>query len=202
MLIPSSACHKTCTNEQLTSEEETEVRRAMDESLNRLKAIESETARLQDRLIVLRHSKKDAEGFIKSHQNLVSPVRRLLPEILQEIFCQSLPVAHNPVLSLEETPLLLGRVCSQWRQIAYSTPALWSSLHVVAAPLTFPRAKVRLEAFSAWLARSGTLPLSISLSNAIESRELQYHFPPYFDLIASTLDDGRIFISNLNPGIR
>ncbi|EKM75406.1 hypothetical protein AGABI1DRAFT_16326, partial [Agaricus bisporus var. burnettii JB137-S8] len=107
-----------------------EVRRVMGRTLKKLGAVEMEITRLQDRLIGLGQRKQDAERFIEVHEGFLSPIRRLVPEILQEIFWLCLPVAHNSVLSAKEAPLLLGRVCSQWRRIAYSTPKLWCSLHI------------------------------------------------------------------------
>ncbi|XP_006455720.1 hypothetical protein AGABI2DRAFT_210234, partial [Agaricus bisporus var. bisporus H97] len=135
----SSDHTKLRTNAALTKEAETEVRRAMGRTLKKLGAVEMEIAGLQDRLVVLGQRKQDTKSFIEAHQRLLSPIRQLLPEILQEIFWQCLPVAHNSVLSAKEAPLVLGRVCSQWRRIAYSTPKLWCSLHIAIPPLTYSR---------------------------------------------------------------
>ncbi|KAJ7916895.1 hypothetical protein B0H13DRAFT_1485496, partial [Mycena leptocephala] len=58
-----------------------------------------------------------------------SPVRRLSPDVLHEIFPASLPKHWNRVTSTKEAPLILGRICSAWRTLALSTPVLWASLH-------------------------------------------------------------------------
>ncbi|EKM75403.1 hypothetical protein AGABI1DRAFT_46506, partial [Agaricus bisporus var. burnettii JB137-S8] len=118
------------TNTGLTKETEAEVRRAMGQTLKKIDAVGIEIARLQDRLVLLCQKKRDTAKFIEAHEGLLSPIRRLIPEILQEIFWLCLPVAHNSVLSAEEAPLLLGQVCHRWRQVAYSTPKLWCSLHI------------------------------------------------------------------------
>ncbi|KAF7759691.1 hypothetical protein Agabi119p4_11386 [Agaricus bisporus var. burnettii] len=162
---------------------EAEVRRVMGRTLKKLEAVEMEIAGLQDRLIVLGQRKQDTESFIEVHEGFLSPIRRLVPEILQEIFWLCLPVAHNSVLSAEGAPLVLGRVCSQWRRIAYSTPKLWCSLHITVPPLTYPQARAMFEASEAWIARSGILPLSISISNAKWMQMSMDQFRPYFELI-------------------
>ncbi|PPQ65811.1 hypothetical protein CVT26_000396 [Gymnopilus dilepis] len=82
-------------------------------------------------------------------------------------------------------PLLLSRVCRRWRRVAYSTSLLWTSLHISlpdqpqesggaleheqeevtnAAMLPYTRkAASHQMALKAWLSRTGTFPLSISL---------------------------------------
>ncbi|KAJ6508384.1 hypothetical protein C8R45DRAFT_967225 [Mycena sanguinolenta] len=93
---------------------------------------------------------------------------RLIPqEILQEIFISCLSTKHNALIDHNEAPLLLGRVCRYWRSVAYhSTPMLWSSIHIplsgyLNAP---PNVLLELERFiGAWLERSATCPLSVSL---------------------------------------
>jgi hypothetical protein len=67
-----------------------------------------------------------------------------------------------------ETPVLLGRVCRGWRKIAYATPELWASIHLVAPPVDFSESAIspgdiRLMAMEEWLARSAVCPLSISI---------------------------------------
>lgn len=57
-------------------------------------------------------------------------------------------------------PLLLGAVCRTWRDIAWSTPRLWTSLTV---HVDFARQPTQTRLTQEWLARSGKLPLSIRL---------------------------------------
>ncbi|TDL14949.1 hypothetical protein BD410DRAFT_703860, partial [Rickenella mellea] len=55
--------------------------------------------------------------------NTKHPIRDLLPELLSEIFVYSVR-AGNPCES--EAPINVSAVCKAWRQIAISTPRLWS----------------------------------------------------------------------------
>ncbi|KAJ3560142.1 hypothetical protein NP233_g11026 [Leucocoprinus birnbaumii] len=138
------------------------------EALAREQVLEADILRLCDLSRKLSRERQGLAVVIEQYQNLVSPMNRLPDDILQEIFNHSLPMAHNAIMSVQQAPLLLGRVCSRWRVVAYSTPQLWTSIRIVAShsgPFKNPeeRSRVRLEAVTSWLSRSCTLPLSISL---------------------------------------
>ncbi|KAJ7111850.1 hypothetical protein C8R44DRAFT_882897 [Mycena epipterygia] len=117
-----------------------------------------EVARMQGLLDQCQRLRESMEA----HQALVSLARRLPEDIIREIFLACLPSSRNAVMSAREAPLLLGQVCSSWRKIAFSTPQLWSSLHVVVPNVS--RLPQLTGAVDDWLARSGVLPLSITLA--------------------------------------
>ncbi|KAJ6569062.1 hypothetical protein B0H19DRAFT_1065840 [Mycena capillaripes] len=54
-------------------------------------------------------------------------------------------------------PLVLSGVCAQWRDIAFSMPALWTHIEIV-------RRGEKLELFKRWLARTDTQPISVRMS--------------------------------------
>ncbi|KAF9450500.1 hypothetical protein P691DRAFT_810177 [Macrolepiota fuliginosa MF-IS2] len=158
-----------------TPEEASDIKIGLMGSEERLCALELQIGHFQDRLDELSMGKERLSIDIAKYRSILAPVRRLIPEILQEIFYHCLPTCHNGTMSNRDTPLLLGRVCSQWRQVAYSTPRLWTSIHIV-IPATEPYSpaaptdnSVMLSAVSSWLSRSGVLPLSISLSSSVYS---------------------------------
>ncbi|KAJ7635837.1 hypothetical protein DFH06DRAFT_1479106 [Mycena polygramma] len=91
---------------------------------------------------------------------LASPIRRMPPEILQEIFVACIPTRHFPIMDASCAPLLLGRVCRAWRAISLSTPVLWSAVHVAVKRNPTDEAAEKLRV---WLQRSGDYPLSISI---------------------------------------
>ena len=93
-------------------------------------------------------------------------VRQLPPDVTSTIFEFCLPdFTGPPLLAFTKEnlsfPLSLGAICSYWRDIAWSTPSLWSSLVVRVTSKHDPHiiAGVAQE----WLARSGQLPLSIRI---------------------------------------
>ncbi|KAF8870917.1 hypothetical protein BD779DRAFT_1680743 [Infundibulicybe gibba] len=55
-------------------------------------------------------------------------VSDLPPEILGEIFLHCLPPGEWGSFSARDAPLLLIKVCCSWREVALSTPSLWSRL--------------------------------------------------------------------------
>lgn len=58
--------------------------------------------------------------------------QHFLPELLGQIFEECLPDFGDQrisrISSASQAPLKLGRVCSHWRQVALSTPALWDRI--------------------------------------------------------------------------
>jgi len=166
MASPETIQHKLYTNALPTKEETAIIRTELTSLLARAMSLEEKILQLQSKHNELICQKARISVFVESHQALLAPIRQLLPEILQEIFYHCLPTAHNSLMSDKEAPLLLGRVCRRWRQIVYSTPKLWASIHIIGSPSTHPSHALdvaRREAISSWLSRSGGLPLSISM---------------------------------------
>ncbi|KAK7035935.1 hypothetical protein R3P38DRAFT_610643 [Favolaschia claudopus] len=85
-----------------------------------------------------------------------SRILDLPPEITAQIFIHCLPLDLDPP-SLLTAPLLLGQICTQWRTIAWQTPALWTALKVDSA-------RIPITLVEGWLGRAGTLPLSLAIA--------------------------------------
>ncbi|KAJ7253484.1 hypothetical protein C8J57DRAFT_1137234 [Mycena rebaudengoi] len=118
-------------------------------------------ARMQKLLEDLTHKHDDLTEFIDAHVALVSPARRLPVDVVREIFVASLPANRNCAISAKESPLLLCAICQSWRHLALSTPQLWASIHIVARSNN--ETERMIHTVHTWLARSGALPLSMSL---------------------------------------
>ena len=99
-------------------------------------------------------------------------VRQLPPDVMSNIFEFCLPDITDHQFQLFSspaemkkkygnlfTPLSLGAICVYWRDIAWSTPSLWSSM-LVCDPGDYNICVVTGIAQD-WLARSGRLPLFI-----------------------------------------
>lgn len=129
-----------------------------------IKRLNTEIAKLQEALNTLTSQRDKIQEVVDSHRALLSPIRRIPPEVLQLIFGFCLDSRRNPVMHHCEAPLLLGRICSKWREIAMmKTPELWSSIHIAVPPL---QRLLRLDPVHVveWLNRSGkTRPLDISI---------------------------------------
>ncbi|KAJ7765761.1 hypothetical protein B0H16DRAFT_1524297 [Mycena metata] len=144
----------------------------------RLKRIDEESA-------VLQRERDFLATSIDAHKALITPVRRLPLDIIQEIFLACLPAHRNCVMSATEAPVLLGRICSLWRAISLNMPRLWTRINVVqpyrqhwtpSDMLANAKGAQRVEVLKTWLGRSGELPLSISLV-AINPQSIQALLP-------------------------
>ncbi|CAA7270708.1 unnamed protein product [Cyclocybe aegerita] len=97
------------------------------------------------------------------------PVNKLPPELVSRVFTLCMfageePLPYYPFLNplpyVTQPPLLLGTVCKRWRDIAWSTPRLWTRLNLYLDPSIVDWQTLMTQE---WLARSGSLPLSIRL---------------------------------------
>ncbi|KAJ7493412.1 hypothetical protein B0H11DRAFT_2006298 [Mycena galericulata] len=112
-----------------------------------------------------------------------APINRfaltLPPELTSEIFLHCLPDDTKFILpEPASAPLLLCRICRQWRRIALATPGLWASLYIDLAwffpeypglpgPTSLPGpADIDLGAFFRdWLSNARGMPLSLQVED-------------------------------------
>ncbi|KAJ6484832.1 hypothetical protein C8R45DRAFT_1214769 [Mycena sanguinolenta] len=135
---------------------------------------EAELVRL-DRLIEsLAAQRGRIKSYVEPHRALISHPRRLPQDIVEEIFLHCLP-RKNAVMSVREVPLLLGRVCSAWRSIAFSMPRLWTSVHIPIAFIT--SSEMKQTAMIEWLERSAPFPVALSLVGVSGSRGAPSNHP-------------------------
>ncbi|KAF9039208.1 hypothetical protein BJ165DRAFT_1496831 [Panaeolus papilionaceus] len=109
------------------------------------------------------------EQQISNLKSLVSPLRRLPPELLQEIFLigaaqQNInkfiffDVVHGEPVS----SWAVAGVCRKWRNVALSTPELWNVLpHLTFERVNFHAHKLQYSKFEFLLRYSGNLPLHL-----------------------------------------
>ncbi|KAJ7187134.1 hypothetical protein C8R46DRAFT_981420, partial [Mycena filopes] len=90
---------------------------------------------------------------------LRDPVGKLPLELSSEIFLHCLPRRSWQKPRAGDAPQLFLNISARWSNIALSTPALWSTIH-----LDFNGA----DALRSWLGRARNYPLSISLRGALD----------------------------------
>ncbi|KAJ7353564.1 hypothetical protein DFH08DRAFT_1077676 [Mycena albidolilacea] len=120
-----------------------------------------ELTRIDEHIRELTTQRDQIQAYVDSHKALISHPRRIPPDIVREIFVACLPSDRNAVMSAQEAPLLLCRICSAWRTIALLTPRLWASLHVPISYITGNES--RTPAASEWLQRSAACSISLSV---------------------------------------
>ncbi|KAJ6498734.1 hypothetical protein C8R45DRAFT_1093036 [Mycena sanguinolenta] len=142
-----------------------QIKAFLSEPCLKLKNLDEEIAVMRKALEKLTAERDNLSMYVEAHKALLSPVRRLPLDIIGAIFMACLPTHRNCVMSAQEAPM----------------PRIWSRFHLVEPTPSISvsseaySAKVaqRLEAVDAWLQRSGTCPLSISLESKLEHTALQ-----------------------------
>ncbi|KAF7986270.1 hypothetical protein HWV62_35190 [Athelia sp. TMB] len=160
--VPVSSIY-TRNNAPLDPEEETKVRSA-------LLLADRETARINKALLqlkaaqdTLRNQRDLLEVFSSTYAPLVSVLRRLPREILADIFLYLRPDEQSfDSPDLRRTVMLPSHVCRRWREIALSTPELWTTVIFVITPEV--DIKRKLDCAKAWITRGRQHFLSVSIS--------------------------------------
>ncbi|KAF8965547.1 hypothetical protein BDZ97DRAFT_2074595 [Flammula alnicola] len=116
--------------------------------------------------MVTRYKIGQAAKFIHAHEAIISPIRRITPEILQEIFSFILehPIRVPYRRVTRDLPWTPSQVCQSWRATALSLPSLWNHLPTVdATRLTKTKTKLQLEVLNELLRRSANTLLSVHI---------------------------------------
>ncbi|KAK7037529.1 hypothetical protein VNI00_011021 [Paramarasmius palmivorus] len=141
-----------------------------DEFVQELATLDAELEALNARLESVARRKEEIRGKYQAARAAsgLSLVQKLPTEILQSIFshCNLTPFSIGRA---SEGPILFGRICRKWRNVALGTPELWRSIHIVLPSAEYPsdrniasRSEGLREGVKMWLSRAGELPLRIS----------------------------------------
>ena len=115
---------------------------------------------------VTRHKIQQTSHFIQQHRGVVSRLRILPPEILQDIFLSFAGTRMEAQWTIvTDLPWVLGQVCRTWRQNALALSSLWSHLPTMdLSTQTIPiREKSQLECIEELLRRSRSARLDVYL---------------------------------------
>ncbi|KAJ7354446.1 hypothetical protein DFH08DRAFT_854886 [Mycena albidolilacea] len=184
MLPPDSIspfADKLGTNYVPSEAEIKDIRGLLIDPTEELGRIQAQIDEMEVFVCQLKAKHSSLKTAIDAHEALISPVRRAPDDVLREIFLACLPIEHNTLMDPSEAPILLGRICRHWRAVAHTTPMLWSSIYIPLPDLPDHDPSTRLEVVSwslwnvveQWFERSGTCPLTVSLS---DSTEYAYEF--------------------------
>lgn len=150
-----------------TEYESMQVAEMISEEESRFKELDREftAARAVFERLELQHS-KCASGLLK-HRPILSPIRRVPPEIVREIFLHVVDLElENPSYGSLKAPLLLGHISSVWRQISLEFPKLWTHVLISFNNKNYKRMMIRAKA---WLDRAKALPLSLTVCPEAET---------------------------------
>ncbi|KAJ7272837.1 hypothetical protein C8J57DRAFT_260219 [Mycena rebaudengoi] len=124
-----------------------------------------EISRVRAILETLERKRKSLEVYQERYRSVLSPVRKLPPEILQTIFliCRG----SDPRLLLP----VVDQVCHRWREVALQTPELWAIVSIGRTRFTYTQRNSDLVAL--FLERSAARMVSLTIWNPVDPRLLQ-----------------------------
>ncbi|KAJ7173437.1 hypothetical protein C8R46DRAFT_115013, partial [Mycena filopes] len=96
---------------------------------DRILSIDDEILRLRGKLERLAEERLSVSKYRAQHRAILSPLRRMPPEILGHIFSSTLLAPHKAletVVSVEESPWSLSHVSRYWRAVALAESSMWS----------------------------------------------------------------------------
>jgi len=97
----------------------------------RLASLDDEISRLRDRLKQLDEERSSLTIYRARNRAILSPLRRMPPEVLGDIFSWTLPPIRDgdrARFDLDDSPWVLTHISTRWRAIALATPSLWSRI--------------------------------------------------------------------------
>ncbi|KAJ7036638.1 hypothetical protein C8F04DRAFT_1257864 [Mycena alexandri] len=99
-----------------------------------MERVDDEITRLRQRLAQLEDRKTALSLHLARNKAILSPLRRMPPELLLEIFSWTLPsilfLRRQDQFDVTDVPWILGHISSNWRAVALSSPSLWSVVAV------------------------------------------------------------------------
>ena len=100
--------------------------------------------------------------FLLRKFNELSPTARIPLDILIEIFQIACKPVYDGYRSKQAvTPLFIGSICRLWRDIAWSTPLLWSTIFL---DISREHHDTQIELLRNWLLNARSAPLRIKLT--------------------------------------
>ncbi|KAF7342652.1 hypothetical protein MSAN_02022200 [Mycena sanguinolenta] len=106
------------------------VQHIVNETNVRLASLDKEISGLKDHLRKLEKKRQTLSDYKAQHMGILSPLRRMPPEILGEIFSWPQQSTFAVFRPKENCPWILTHVCSRWRAVALSLPSLWSLITI------------------------------------------------------------------------
>ncbi|KAL0569358.1 hypothetical protein V5O48_012609 [Marasmius crinis-equi] len=166
-LFPSPFSHVLHTNYFPSKQEAQMMDSLLQEPQQRLDDLNAHITRLEETLERVRGERDTLRTHIEDHRALLSPFRRFPEDVLREIFAWCLN--PYPIRSAAHAPLLLTTICRYWREIALTTPRLWSSIHIFIPQFRNVQRfeeliSQRIAGVDRWLRHSGDMPLTLSIA--------------------------------------
>ncbi|KAE9395243.1 hypothetical protein BT96DRAFT_885831 [Gymnopus androsaceus JB14] len=132
------------------------LRTRVSEAQTQIESLEDRTDELNAQISELKRQKDAKLAEIASYRNVLSPIRRIPPEILCEIF----ELARQVNWDIVNSTYILCQVCVAWQKIAHAHPRLWS---IICLSPTWQNINGEVPWVKKWISRSQSLPLDFHL---------------------------------------
>ncbi|KAJ7101884.1 hypothetical protein C8R44DRAFT_641240 [Mycena epipterygia] len=127
---PGTRHHRLLNSNEAPLDSDTPiVRSAISKARARLTVVEDELSRLRELMKSLEKEHAALSDNLAHNNSILSPLRRMPPEVLGEIFSWTLPsvgVLQEGHLGVAVSPWVLTHISSHWRAVSLSTTSLWS----------------------------------------------------------------------------
>ncbi|KAF7357598.1 F-box domain-containing protein [Mycena sanguinolenta] len=149
-----------------------QIKQLIAESDSKIILLENEIAALESRMAALVDLRDLERAAGYALRFLTAPIRTLPVELLAEIFLLSIRepdlsafgYVYSKYFHIQDV-FRVSHVCRQWRQIANSTPRLWTGQ----IEPDFHRADgIYADGLETWLARSAPLPVPITIMGLVD----------------------------------
>ncbi|SJL02178.1 uncharacterized protein ARMOST_05504 [Armillaria ostoyae] len=187
------------------------IRGLIAEQTHRVSALQTQVAHLEsyrqdllaqvstvdDKISALERERERVSQAIREKKRLLSPVRRLPPEVLSLIFLETIvfPIKRTPSASesewwdieLAESPMWsIEQVCRQWRMVSVSFPELWSYINITITDDNFKEdGYAYVRCLTHQFSRSRLCPLSLSITDISNQSSFDKLPPPLVTLLLS-----------------
>ncbi|KAJ6471865.1 hypothetical protein C8R45DRAFT_936534 [Mycena sanguinolenta] len=107
----------------------------------RLACLDDKISKLQERLAPLEDERASLLNYLTRNKAILSPLRRMPPELLGEIFSRTLSSMREIWSQTDltaDSPWVLSHTSSSWRAISLSIPSLWSGVAIDYSGATVP----------------------------------------------------------------
>ncbi|THU91028.1 hypothetical protein K435DRAFT_601534, partial [Dendrothele bispora CBS 962.96] len=89
-----------------------------------------EIQKLEADIVSLRNQQQRIYRQIDRYRSLLAPIRKLPPEVLGRIFCLICTENFAAASKIDCPAVHLSHVCAGWRDLAQTTPSLWSRISI------------------------------------------------------------------------
>ncbi|KAJ6600961.1 hypothetical protein DFH09DRAFT_553933 [Mycena vulgaris] len=137
----------------------------------RLANLDQAIPRLQDWLRQLEEERTALSRFATKNDVILSPLRRIPPEVLAEILLWTLPsvrvASDRGRFNIADSPWVLTHVSSLWRAVSTTTPSFWSLVVIDYQPHN-----------PLYINRTSAFPLPMLEAQIQRAQNLKIHFYP------------------------